>query len=116
MVLRGDKAMFQNANIYVSLSKFILKLRILCKFILFPFVEPDNVLMSFVSEAALKLHVYRKSAIDQWFSTGGTRKVIWWYAKKFRNHNFLHDLILKMLIALLKFFTCNEKKNIMKYL
>jgi len=36
----------------------------LCKFIsLFPSVETDNALMSFVSEAALKLHVYRNSAI-----------------------------------------------------
>ena len=36
----------------------------LCRFIsLLPFVETDNALMSFGSEAALKLHVYRNSAI-----------------------------------------------------
>jgi len=65
MHLRYDNAMLRNANMYLLLYKIILKLYVVRTFItLLPFVETDNALTSLVSKAALKLHVYHNSAIQ----------------------------------------------------
>jgi hypothetical protein len=65
MHLIYDNAMLRNANMYLLLYKIILKLYVVRTFItLLPFVETDNALTSLVSKAALKLHVYRNSAIQ----------------------------------------------------
>lgn len=64
MDLRRDNAMLRNVNMYLLLYKIVLKLYMFRKFItLLPIVQTHNALLSLVSKAALKLHVYRNSAI-----------------------------------------------------
>jgi hypothetical protein len=53
--------------------------------------------------------VFKTDSLDQRFSTsgtrtaGGTRRIVWWYARTLDYHLF-HYLFLKMLISLLKSF------------
>jgi hypothetical protein len=59
--------------------------------------------------------IHRMNDLEQCFSTGGTWRVVWWYAR-ILNYYLFHNSIFKMLIAVLKSFSIysNVKKNIYK--